>query len=1527
MPAPGGSADKLGNRYESLWVIDQLLAVVDGASRKLMVEPLDPDESKGIEFKVIKPDGGTEYWSVKRQTTKASGWTLALLCSKDERGRTILGDLLTHVEKDPSHVAVFASTLAAPDLQELHSNAKTLDMLRQRLQQSAKLNSSFLDYVVPLCAGDENRGRRFLERIRAHAADEGQLRDRLDFAIRKLFYDDRGGHLDVPALRACLAELGTENLHQWIDRQSVLVALKQHHVRLRDWVADSSVHERIDDICSSYTDPIQSQLINGQFLDLAEPHSILNANGLPVSPKLLIVGAGGSGKSSTIAHVIQTLRHARVPVLPLRFDQLPEAVYTTTELGRKALLPESPVLTLAGIAVGKPCVLIVDQLDAVSLASGRRVELWRLFEQLEREIDRCPGMSLIVGCREFDLEHDHRMRRMKAEGSGFTAINLKFLSSTQVDAALSNAGINSSAVPPSFKPLLEVPLHLSMYLSLESAHRTAVSNRDGLFAAFWTDGERRVDRRLGRKAQWTNVIDRLADWLSANQQLSAPIHLLDDVVTDAHAMASEHILVVSDGRYRFFHESFFDYAFARRFASRGSRLLDLLCSGEQHLFRRAQVRQVLAFLRTEDWPKYLQELRAVLLASSVRFHVKRVVFQWLSSIHDPQTQEWQLLQEVGVQLPDLRSHIRGVVAGHAGWFDVLTKTGFFDSALTSGDATREEEAVWLLQTHPVLESRSSAIASILTTHWQSSGRWKNYLRFLFRSGDVYHGPEMFQFFLSRIEDGTLDDIRPGFAVNDSWWTTLYSMSKKRPDLCCETIGKWFDRALNIWRTNQLGDSAQSKSDTLRAHFDRGVDGTHVIQNASKAYDSYAQQILPRIAAVVAETAKKKGNDRLEVDALWSFRSFGDKTYSTDDALLVALATSLEQLAKTKPEHLDGILDPYKDRPHDAIAYLVLRAWTAAPETYADVLARYLASDPRRLKVGYATTGGGSAAIYVSSQAVKAAAPNCTKENLDALQGAILSMTDEWEIQHPQTRGLKQFELLQAIPSDHLSPAARKRLSELSNKFPDVKIERPRAMEVRIVGSPIPEDAQSKMSDEQWLRAMERYAGVGRRHATIESSGGERHLADSLQLRTKADAARFAALAERMPDDLPAAYFDAITRGIADAVTVENGSLRLPLPLPSLVTLLQRIDRLPKRPCGQAIGWLLRKASTAEWPGEVVHILAWYAINDPDPDKEAWKELTAGGQTYYNGDPHSAGVNSTRGFAADTIARMLFDSPERFGQLRDALQHAAHDKTVAVRACAIEGLIAALNVEPETAIQWFQECISGDDKLLQTDDAERFIHYAGHRNYRALEPAINKMLDMPEAVEAAARQVCLLSLNIAAAGPLADSVRAGSDAMRKAAAEVYAANVAQEVVGPDCRRLLKPMFRDPSDEVRIAAAGAFTHIGRLPTSDQADLLGSFLSSQPGAKELEPAIRALEDSHIQLPDLVCSLAEATVKAFRGTAGDISKADAMVGMDLSKIVVRLYAQTDDEKVKARCLDLVDDMERYHFMGLSEELQRLDR
>ncbi len=72
-------------------------------------------------------------------------------------------------------------------------------------------------------------------------------------------------------------------------------------------------------------------------------------------------------------------------------------------------LPSSPATVLAGIADNAQCVLVIDQLDAMSLVSGRNPLMWQVFSELCDDVRRYPLMKMILACRDFDLEHDHRL--------------------------------------------------------------------------------------------------------------------------------------------------------------------------------------------------------------------------------------------------------------------------------------------------------------------------------------------------------------------------------------------------------------------------------------------------------------------------------------------------------------------------------------------------------------------------------------------------------------------------------------------------------------------------------------------------------------------------------------------------------------------------------------------------------------------------------------------------------------------------------------------------------------------------------------------------------------------------------------------------------------------------------------------------------------------------------------------------------------------------------------------------------------
>lgn len=289
--------------------------------------------------------------------------------------------------------------------------------------------------------------------------------------------------------------------------------------------------------------------------------------------------------------------------------------------------------------------MAVDQLDALSFASGRNQNLWAVFDDLLFEVEKYPNLRVWLSCREFDLEHDHRLRRL-VEQDNAHRIPLALLDVDLVKQEVAKSGVDPATLGAGQLQLLQTPMHLSLYLEGKPAGRPPFYSVQDLYDRYWEHKQDIIKERLGTAPKWTQVIELLCDELSRRQTLSAPAHLLDDALReDAHAMASAHVLVKENDTYRFFHEGFFDYAFARRFVLRGHRLLDLLLKGgEQHLFRRAQVRQVLTYLRGHDRQRYEEELRQVLYEPNVRVHIKKLVFDWLRTLPDPTAEEAHILK-------------------------------------------------------------------------------------------------------------------------------------------------------------------------------------------------------------------------------------------------------------------------------------------------------------------------------------------------------------------------------------------------------------------------------------------------------------------------------------------------------------------------------------------------------------------------------------------------------------------------------------------------------------------------------------------------------------------------------------------------------------------------------------------------------------------------------------------------------------------------------------------------------------------
>lgn len=1527
MPRLGGDSDKLGNHFESVWTVEAVIDVFVGAFKSITVEAFG-DESRGVEFHLENLDNSLQFHSVKRQK-QGGDWSIADLCRvQGTAGRSILGDLVDKLRKYSDAEIRFVSSSGANQLRELCERAGPPTTVKEfRKTLSGTLLSKFEQRVLPLCDADETFAFRALKALEVIPRGHPELVRALDRRIDGLFYRTDRSPLRPDDVRRMLAEFVLANLGRRIDADGIRSCLAEEQIGVRDWKIDSAVNQTVAAANKRYLSVTETELINSAQIARQASEQIVNTLSCPASRGALLVAPGGYGKSCVLAQCLSRLSRDGTPFICLRMDSFAPCI-TTRQLGEQLDLPASPVVVLAGIADNAPCVLVVDQLDAMSLVSGRNPRMWEVFRELCEEVASYPQMRMILACRDFDLRHDHRLRSLGDERFGLTKYTLCKLSEPEIRASLDSAG------HAKFKPnrkqieILGVPFHLLLFLQGDPT-RPFASVGD-LYDRYWDRKQHNVRIYLGRSPHWNQVVDALTIAMSERQVLFAPTMIVDDWKDDARAMASEHVLVdVQNSRqYRFFHESFFDYAYARRFCAAGRRVVDFLQAAEQHLFRRAQVRQILAYRRENDFNKYVADMREIFDSPHVRFHIKCMVASGLARIDEPTPDEWAIAQPHLLD-GDLSRYVSSALRDHTGWFDLLESLGIFETWLSSGDARLNNAAIWFLESTGLHESRSRRIAELMAPYaHRDDGDWPQRILRIMSWGKAHKSKEMAAIYLGLVARGAYDDYKSDLGSSD-FWSQLYNISEESPRFFIDVLATWFDRAVERF------DDGESWNFLDKYPQNRSHTGASMVGTAASAEPGYfLERMLPRALATILKTEEFKGGEAL--NRAWPWLSNHGEPFDINEAILLSLRTSLQHLAKDNAELFRHHASTITNHPHKTLGYLLLRSWAENPGAFADECAEYLIADQRRFNIGYGSWSGdseGTGESAISRTALQAISPHCSTKLFARMEARIIGYCDEYEKQVPRQRGYAELLVLRSLDKLRISRKTALRIEELERKFPnltDAIVQEDNTSMASFVGSPISSEATGLMTDANWISAMEKYDG-----STDRFGGGPIELSRSLAEFARKDRSRFAALVTRMPDDLNPVYFSAILDGLCSLYASLNQEQKeadereiAATPTELFLAVIDRLHALPGQPCGSAICGCIRKISDRQFPRRVLEIVSRYAVSDPNPETDIWQQ-TAGGSKYYGGDPHLHGINSVRGQAAEAISSLLYGDNARLDALRAALDALSQDPIVSVRTCAIEAFLPLLNFARDTAVELFLKACRGCQAICATRPFERFVHFAVYTHYQQVRELLQFALacDNTKAIENAARQVILAELGDVDVGADGSSIRSGNEAMRKAAAGVYALNLSHDVVGEKCAARLEEFFSDEAESVRQEVANAFFRMPGDRLLELAGFIARFIESKCFENKSEGLLHALNESNVELPQIICRAAERILEFLREEGAHIAYHGAMTAQEISTLVVRQYEQTTSDAIKTQCLDLIDRMERRGYLGIGDELNRIDR
>lgn len=390
-------------------------------------------------------------------------------------------------------------------------------------------------------------------------------------------------------------------------------------------------------------------------------------NGKLEDPVLTLAGSAGTGKTTIIKHLYDRLTELRIPVLGIKADRVNFESYEAFRVDLN--LSENLEQVLATIATkeGKVVVLI-DQIDALSLSLSKDRSPIHNYTSFITKAAQIKNVRIVVSCRVFDLNNDPRLKMFNRR----KVIKVSLLPIESVEQILLRIkNLGASVVSDELKELLTTPLHLDIFtrLELDKVPIKDLTTLESLYSRLW-------DQKL--LFSTSHDYEKLRSFLSEcsydmfqNQTIHAYISSYEAYQEEFKFLFSEGLLVRAgeNGKFAYFHQTFFDYTLARSFVTEGKSISKDIKEAHQGLFVRNKMRAVISYLRSTKSRQYLKEINEIALSSAFRFHIKVLLIKDICSTHNPSKKEKDLIKTL-LNQPDFTDVVFESL--NSTWFKALS---------------------------------------------------------------------------------------------------------------------------------------------------------------------------------------------------------------------------------------------------------------------------------------------------------------------------------------------------------------------------------------------------------------------------------------------------------------------------------------------------------------------------------------------------------------------------------------------------------------------------------------------------------------------------------------------------------------------------------------------------------------------------------------------------------------------------------------------------------------------------------------
>lgn len=893
--------------------------------------------------------------------------------------------------------------------------------------------------------------------------------------------------------------------------------------------------------------------VNNSHIERSETNQIYKWIKAPIGkndPIALLVGNAGTGKTVILKDLFKKLYADAVPTIGLKADRY--YVNNIKELEGKINLEDSIEKSINKLKVEHDkIVIIIDQIDALSQSLSANRSFIDTFNLLVRGLIKIDGVRVIISCREYDLNYDTSLQSYKDKKT----INVDFLKEQDVRNILIKLGLKTNIISSELIKLLRAPLNLNVFCKVYNpdVQTNTIKSLHDLYNELWKQKILNVKSESLGFRNVKQLVYTIAKDMYKRQILSLSTNLIDeDFSSELSYLKSNEIIHEKDNNIYFFHQTFYDYSFAKQFTEENNSITRYILENEQSLFIRSSLKMIISFYRDQKHSQYISLYNSVLFSSKYRFHLKLLLINLLG-YQNIITKEEIVLVEQKILKNDKLKRIFLESVSSKDWLTYLINNNILDTLIfpkiiwyeknetlawclnvffrkeMPSSNEREEKGIRLcqavLQRH--LPNERKIILNYLMTLKDFVGKGLYILRLLYFV-EIWDEKNAFNLFEKHISESKKNRF--------DYYKILEDAVKHNID--------WVINTYKGDLVERINKNIIAVTDKLWMEHHEGMLIEQLFKNnKEKAFDFC-------LSIVMLISGKTSGNDSTEGGIAlyddWAFDLFDyDKNshFSDYNSIYKMLIDYVQEFSQSNQKKFKSFLDTYKDSNSITVLKLIIYGLTANPQEFINDILEFIKLFDR--KGGLKSK---DSIQYLLRQLLKSSYDYFSQNQKDTINEIILNIRSEDEMwtyldeitgkkRFGTRSGLNKYTYLQVIGEEHTlkQPLLRKAYQELKRRYHIVKDDEPHKIRSFGIGAPLSPTAYETMTFNQWEVSFIKY-NEGLKREFGSSKGGLREHSVAFKEAVKKKPNHFIIFIEKLIDEnkVPEDY---IINGLLDSKRV------------------------------------------------------------------------------------------------------------------------------------------------------------------------------------------------------------------------------------------------------------------------------------------------------------------------------------------------------------------------------------------------------